>query len=113
MGSSNRRFNTVFAWTQTVQSLIDEPAKVTAHCGGCKSRYVDLERVRREQGPLFSFWNRHPPCPVCRRRVFFYAQRANVWKSDMENGPPGEVAELHLAWRAERCSSQGIEAAAS
>lgn len=103
MGASSRRYNIVFEWTRTVESLIAEGAQVTACCDGkCPSRYVDLAMIRERFGPLFSFWNRRPPCPTCDRQVFFYAQRANVWLTHMRDGMPGDVEELHRAWREDR-----------
>jgi hypothetical protein len=105
MGASKRRHNVVFAWTETVESLIAEGAQVTACCDGkCKSRYVDLQAIRERFGGKFSFWDRRPPCPTCDRRVFFYAQRANVWLTHMRDGMPGEVERLHRAWREARAS---------
>ncbi|MBJ7484355.1 hypothetical protein [Brevundimonas sp.] len=71
---------------------------------------MDLNAVIEKMGPLYSFWNKHPPCPVegCDDRLFFLAIRDgdNVWPLHMRDGEPGQVAFLDAAWRSDRLNGE-------
>lgn len=100
-----RRF--IPGWTETVAALRAEGAEVTAVCWRCSARtLVDLAGVETAMGPLFSFWNRSPPCrvPGCDGRVWFSAQRPNAgtWQTNMKEAAPDAVEPFHARWRAQR-----------
>lgn len=73
-------------------------------CSRCKTwEPVDLAKLILKRNPLFSLWNRHPPCPTCGDRMTFHAHHA-----------PGAIViplftderhytdDLHRAWERER-----------
>jgi hypothetical protein len=106
MGSRGReRVRVIPAWTETIGSLIEEGAIVRAHCSECgKERLVDLQRIQRAKGPLYSLWLRTAPCRTnpCRGRVWFSAMRpdAGVWPTNMRNVMRHQVEPFHERWRA-------------
>lgn len=66
-------------------------------CSHCKNREaVDLFALARRYGPLFSLWNRRPPCPVygdSRLFVSHHSTKAFVWPMTTEE--PGYTDDLH------------------
>ena len=106
MGFRGReRVRIIPAWTETVGTLIEEGAIVRAHCSECgKERLVDLQRIQRAKGPLYSLWLRTAPCRTnpCRGRVWFSAMRpdAGIWPTNMRNVMRRQVEPFHERWRA-------------
>lgn len=92
----------IAAWTEDIEALVTEGAKVVATCGCGYRKDVDLPRLIEERGPRFSLWNRTPPCPEgCGRRISFYALRpGGSWKLNLWGAPPGRVEPLHDRWHA-------------
>lgn len=106
MGSRSReRVRVIPAWTETIAALIEEGALVRAHCERCdRERVVDLHRIQRAKGPLYSLWLRTAPCRTsqCRGRVWFSAQRpdAGIWPTNMRGVMRHQVEPFHARWRA-------------
>ena len=73
------------------------------------STLVDLAAIEVEHGPLYSFWNHHPPCPGegCDDTLTFIATREGdgVWPLHMKEGEPGQVRFIQAAWRADRLNN--------
>ena len=112
MARERERVRVIPAWTETVGALIAEGALVRAHCDRCaKERVVDLRRVERAKGPLYSLWLRTAPCRTsgCRGRVWFSAQRpdAGTWPTNMRNVMRHQVEPFHERWRASLTDADG------
>lgn len=97
----------IMSWEATVSSLQAAGAEVHAHCSKCGvNAPVDLGQVAADprMGPLFSFWDRRPPCrsPGCGYPVFFVASRpgAGVWPTHMRHAYPSDLDRVTRAWRA-------------
>jgi hypothetical protein len=106
MGSRGRINPT---WTFNIALLKANSARVMAHCERCTySIEVDLAKVEREKGELFSFWNRRPRCPVrsdggkrCEGRLTFSGQIGGAWPHMMREEGYGPYERAHEAWRAD------------
>lgn len=65
----------IHIWNQNVGRMLGHAAigaEVWINCSRCGTRSpVDLAKLVRDRGPLFSLWNRQPPCPTCEGRRFF------------------------------------------
>lgn len=99
-------------WTATVGALKAAGADVIARCSRCDTnRKVNLDDVIAEKGPLFTLWNKSPPCPAegCTDHVRFQATipDAGVWPTHMWEGEPGRVLFLEERWRADRLNKSG------
>lgn len=111
MGLRAYRKGLICSHTRTVTDLKRWGGDVFARCSRCDTRErVDLDTVIEKMGPLYSFWNKHPPCPAesCDDRLYFLTLRLgdNVWPLHMKDGEPGQVAFLDAAWRADRVNSE-------
>lgn len=59
----------IFQETETIGHLRAAGYAVVARCSRCDSNtLLNLEALEAEKGPLFTFWNKHPPCPQGLRR---------------------------------------------
>ena len=92
------------AWTETVASLkAEDGVRVYQKCSACsRESIVDLDALIEEFGPLYSLWNRHPPCedPRCAGKRWFRAQPANYFHKILEGAPAYLVEPLHERWKA-------------
>ncbi len=70
-------------------------------CSRCKTtEAVDLFKLAQRYGPLFSLWNRRPPCPRCGDERFFtshHSSGAFVWP--MTTDEPWLTNDLHEVYR--------------
>lgn len=86
---------------------------VFARCSRCdSSTRLDLEALEAEKGALFTFWNKHPPCPKnCGDAVTFQAKMAaqdkhgRAWPIHMTKADPEQVAFIEARWRADRINN--------
>jgi len=92
------------AWTETVASLRATPGvRVYQKCSACqRESVVDLDALIEQFGPLYSLWNRHPPCEVagCGGQRWYRAQPANYFHKILEGAPAYLVEPLHERWKA-------------
>lgn len=83
---------------------IAESGGVWVSCTYCK-RWdpVDLSKLILKRNPLFSLWNRRPPCPTCGRRLSFHAHHApGAPVIPLITDDPHQTDDLHRAWERER-----------
>lgn len=73
-------------WSKNVGRMIahhPDGCEAWIVCSRCKTRDpVDLFALAQRYGPLFSLWNRRPPCPKCGDGRFFtshHSKGAFVW----------------------------------
>lgn len=109
MGRREARPKMIFRETETVGHLIEAGYGVWARCSKCNtSTRLDLEQIRAEKGPLFTFWNKHPACKACDTSVTFQAKKADkadygrAWPIHMSDADPEQVAFIEARWRADQ-----------
>lgn len=106
MGLRQKRPSMIFSHTATVGALkAAGDLEVVAHCGTCgHNTTLDLDVVEANRGPLYTFWNKHPPCQQegCQGRLTYQAKRPTVWPVHMTEADQGQVDFLDAAWRADR-----------
>ena len=103
----------IFQETETIGHLMAAGYAVFARCSRCDSNTrLNLEALEAEKGPLFTFWNKHPPCPkACGDIVTFQAKMATkgqsgrAWPIHMTKADPGQVAFIEARWRADRINA--------
>lgn len=73
------------SWTANVGALLDEGARVWAHCPVCGAQSpVDLAHLAEARGRDLDLWNRHPRCRAtmgCAGRVTFHHDGRGVLRA--------------------------------
>ncbi len=89
-------------WTEDLGQLMAAGAKVEFRCSGCQTGHpVALGALKTRFGPLYSLWNRRPPCPRCGEPGWYRAQpKGGAWQKILHDAPPDLVEPLHQRWRA-------------
>lgn len=99
----------IFAWSRTIGDLRADGAEVRAHCSRCsRTDAVDLAAAEAALGPLFTYWNKRPPCPTgCGDEIMYIAVRpdAGVWPTHMREADQVQVDLIEAAWRADRLNA--------
>jgi hypothetical protein len=103
----------IFQETETIGHLRAAGYSVFARCSRCDSdTLLNLEALEAEKGALFTFWNKHPPCPKnCGEAVTFQAKMAakdkhgRAWPIHMTKADPDQVAFIEARWRADRINN--------
>lgn len=92
------------SWTETIGDLrAAEGVQVHQRCDRCQvGSVVDLDALIAEFGPLYSLWNRRPPCPApgCGGRIWYRAQPRNYFHKILDDAPDHLVDEIHQRWKA-------------
>ena len=93
-------------WTRTVGEMIAAGAVVTGACAKCEAHFpVDLEKVAKKHGELYSLWNRRPACPAkCGGRLKFSAMLPGVctWIPPLHIEDHPDPQHFHAVWKADR-----------
>jgi hypothetical protein len=116
MSASNRgkvRYPIIGTWSANVGYLlahqVQDGGGVWVRCAKCATwEPVNLPRLVIERTPLFSLWNRRPPCPACGCKLTFHghhASGARVIPFTTDN--PAQTNDLHAAWDRERRRLRG------
>lgn len=91
------------SWTETIAALREtEGVRVFQKCSTCQAEgLVDLDAMIAEFGPLYSLWNREPPCPSgCGGRLWYRAQPAAYFHRILKDAPDYLVEDIHQRWKA-------------
>lgn len=90
-------------WSQNVGRMLSrypQGCEAWIVCSRCKTNEpVDLFKLCDRFGPLFSLWNRRPPCPTCGDGRFFtshHSKGAFVWP--MTTDEPWLTNDLHRVY---------------
>lgn len=102
-------------WSANVGYLlahkVAEGGNVWVSCTCCK-RWdpVDLPKLVIAKNPLFSLWNRRPPCPGCGRPLSFHGHHApGARVIPFITDDPHQTHDLHSAWERERRRLMGLK----
>lgn len=73
-------------------------------CSRCRTwEPLDLAKLVIRRNPLFSLWNRRPPCPKCGERLSFHGHHApGARVIPFFTDDPRLTDDLHRAWERER-----------
>lgn len=91
--------------------VLVDGAKFSVSCSMCKDWRVltpdQIAALIQKNNPLWSPWNRHPPCLTCGRKRTFHIGGSPV--RPMITPTPEDAADLHRAWLRERNRRRGQE----
>lgn len=81
---------------------ISDKGRMSLTCTACKSwhdfTHVEIAGLIRKHNPLWSPWNRRPPCPTCGKARLFLIGGSPM--RPMTTADPNETRDLHFAhWR--------------
>jgi hypothetical protein len=113
-GGSGSRRQSIGLWSSNVGYLlafqVAEGGGAWVCCSRCKTwEPVDLAKLIIKRNPLFSLWDRRPPCPTCKSPLSFHAHHAPAARViPLHNEDPAQSADLHRAWERERRRAVGI-----
>lgn len=89
---------------------IVDGGKFSVSCASCKDwrvlTHVQIAKLIQTRNPLWSPWNRHPPCPTCGHGRTFHAGGAPV--RPLITPSVEDTAEMHWAWQRERDRRRGV-----
>lgn len=102
-------------WSANVAYLlahkVSEGGNVWVSCSRCGTwEPVDLAKLVIKRNPLFSLWNRRPPCPGCGQPLSFHAHHApGARVIPLFTDDPHQTDDLHAAWERERRRMLGVK----
>lgn len=89
--------------------VLVDGGKFSVSCSACKDwrvlTPVQIATLIKKHGPLWSPWNRHPPCPTCGRGRTFHAGGSPM--RPLITPSLEDTFHLHRAWKRERDRRRG------